>query len=191
LQAIHVTRALHSAPLRPPGQSSAVLSHRAMCGDSKWIAFGFLEGSKWPNFARGLGLDELVDDPRFATAAARGQNHGELIELVDATVATRPAAEWIEKLRRADCPCSVVQDFEMIAEDEQALANGYVTIYDHPTAGTVRAAGTVATLDKTPASVRRHAPIRPGDHSREILCEMGFAEAEIDALVDSGAVRPG
>ncbi|HEY7294521.1 MAG TPA: CoA transferase, partial [Dehalococcoidia bacterium] len=49
LQSIHFVQALHHAPLRPPGQSSAVLSHRAVCGDGHWIAFGFLEKSTWPN----------------------------------------------------------------------------------------------------------------------------------------------
>ncbi len=187
LQSIHFTQALHHAPLRPPGQSSAVLSHRAVCGDGHWIAFGFLERSKWPNFARGLGLDELIDDPRFATPEGRGKNHGELVEIIDATVIQRPAAEWIAQLRANDCPCTIVQDYAMIAEDEQALANGYVAVYEHPK-GTVKAPGLVATLEDSPASIRRRAPLLPGEHTREILCEAGFADDEIAALIAAGAV---
>ncbi len=191
LQAIHVTRALYSAPMRPPGQSSGVLSHRALCGDGRWIAFGFLEGWKWPTLARGLGLDELIDDPRFAAAPERGLNHGELVEIIDATVITRPAAEWIEQLRLHDCPCTIVQDYEMIAEDEQALANGYIVSYEHPTHSTVRAAGPVASLELTPAAVRHRAPLFPGEHSEQILREAGYGEDEIASLIQDGAVQTG
>ena len=189
IQGIHVARALHTAPVRPPGQSSGVLSHRAQCLDGRWIAFGFLEAWHFPKLCRGLELDELIDDPRFAAPADRGQNHGRLVELIDARVITRPSHEWIEALRQADVPCTLVQDYEMIADDPQARANGYIHEEQHPIWGRVRSQGTVAILSKTPASIRRHAPITPGDHSAEILRECGFDDGEISTLIDSGVVR--
>jgi CoA:oxalate CoA-transferase len=191
LQAIHVTRNLHSVPMKPPGQSSGVLSHRALCSDGRWIAFGYLEARMWPALARGLGLDELLDDPRFATAAARGPNHGALVEIIDATVIMRPAADWIEQLRRHDVPCTVVQDYEMIAADEQAQVNGYIVSYEHPQHGLVRASGPVATFGATPSAVRRHAPLHPGEHSAEILREAGYSDGELETLLRDGAVQQG
>src|SRR5215208_4459717 len=179
IQGIHVARALHHTPLRPPGQSSGVLSHRAQCADGRWIAFGFLEAHQFPKLCRGLALDELAEDPRFRESADRGRRHGELVELIDAQVIQRPSGEWIERLRAADVPCTVVQDYALIAEDEQARANGYIHEEDHPVWGRVRTQGPVAALSKTPASVRRHAPVTPGDHSVEVLRESGFAEEEI------------
>lgn len=188
IQGIHVARSLHHTPLRPPGQSSGVLSHRSLCEDGRWIAFGFLEARHYPKLCRGLELDDLIDDPRFATPAARGEDHGRLVELIDAQIITRPSSEWIERLIAADIPCTVVQDYAMIAEDPQARANGYVHEEEHPTWGRVRTQGPVATFSRTPASVRRHAPVRPGDHSIEILREFGFEEASIAALTESGAL---
>lgn len=188
IQGIHVARALHHAPLKPPGQSSGVFSHRALCADGHWIAFGFLEAWHYPKLCRALSLPELIEDERFATSAARGPNHGELIELIDARVATRPAAEWIERLVEADVPCTVIQDYQMIAADPQARANGYIHEEEHPRWGTVRTQGPAVQLGTTPASVRRSAPINPGDHSREILREAGLSEQEIGALVQAGAV---
>jgi len=188
LQGIHVARTLHHTPLRPPGQSSGVLSHRSLCGDGRWIAFGFLEAWHYPKLCRGLDLADLAEDPRFATPEARGKNHGRLVELIDAQVITRPSAEWIELLVAADVPCTVIQDYAMIAEDPQARANGYIHEELHPVWGRVRTQGPAAIFSKTPAAVRRHAPVHPGDHSHEVLREFGFADAEIGALTEVGAV---
>ena len=188
LQGIHVARVLYHTPLKPPGQSSGVFSHRAQCLDGKWIAFGMLEGRHFDKLCRGLELEHLIDDPRFATGSARGTNHGALVELVDAQVITRPADEWIERLRAADIPCSVVQDYTMIAEDPQARANGYIHEEEHPVWGRIRTQGPVALLSKTPASVRRHAPVHPGDHSVAILRESGFTDDEIATLAEKRVV---
>ncbi len=189
LQGIHVARALHHTPLRPPGQSSGVLSHRAQCLDGRWIAFGILEARHFPKILHGLELDHLAGDPRFATSEARGPHLGELVELIDAQVITRPADDWIAALRAADVPCAVVQDYDMIAADPQARANGYIHEEDHPVYGHIRTQGLVAQLSKTPSSVRRHAPVRPGDHSAEILRESGFSDDEIAALAADGVVQ--
>ena len=188
LQGIHVARALHHQPLRPPGQSSGVFSHRAQCLDGHWIAFGVLEAGQFDKVAKGLQMEYLLEDERFATSAARGPHIKELIELVDAQVIQRPSAEWIDLLRAADLPCTVVQDYDMIAADPQARANGYIHEEDHPVWGKVRSQGPVAQMSKTAPDVRRHAPLKPGDHSVEILREAGLAEAEIGALREKGVV---
>jgi CoA:oxalate CoA-transferase len=189
IQGIHVARALHHTPLRPPGQSSGVFSHRAQCLDGKWIAFGMLEGRHFTKLCRGLELEHLAEDERFATAPARGTNHGRLVELIDAQVITRPASEWIESLRAADLPCTVVQDYHDIADDPQARANGYVHEEEHPTWGRIRTQGPVARLSRTPATVRRHAPLHPGDHTAEILREFGFSHDDIGTLAARGVVQ--
>jgi CoA:oxalate CoA-transferase len=188
IQGIHVARALYPTPLRPPGQSSGVLSHRSQCIDGKWIAYGFLEAHHFPKLCRALELDALLEDPDFATPGARGPNHGRLVELLDATVITRPAHEWIERLKAADVPCAIIQDYAMIAEDEQARANGYIHEEEHPRFGRIRTQGPVAQFSKTPSSVRRHAPIRPGDHSAELLREAGFSDEEIARAAAAGIV---
>ena len=188
IQGIHVARTWTEHEMEPPGRSSGVLSHRSLCLDGKWIAYGFLEARHFPKLAHGLELESLVTDPRFARPEERGPNHGELVELLDAQVIQRPAAEWVERLREADVPCTVVQDYEMIRQDPQAQANGYVHEEDHPVWGRVATQGPVAQFSKTPASVRRHAPVTPGDHSTEILREGGFSDDEIATLTGDGVV---
>ena len=188
IQSIHAARSWTSHPLAPPGRSSGVLSHRSLCLDGAWIAYGFLEARHFPKLAKALELDSLLTESRFATPEERGPNHGALVELLDAQVIQRPSAEWIERLRAADIPCTVVQDYEMIRRDPQALANGYVHEEDHPLWGSLATQGLAATYSRTPAEVRRHAPVHPGDESYQILAEGGFTPEESSALAEAGIV---
>ena len=188
LQGIHVARVWNDHEVAPPGRSSGVLSHRALCLDGRWIAFGFLEARHFPKLAAGLDLDELETDPRFARSEERAKHLGALVERIDAQVIQRPADEWIERLRTADIPCSVVHDYEMIRHDPQAIANGYVHETEHPVWGSIATHGPVAGFSETPATVRTHAPIQPGDHSAQILGEGGFTPDEIAALANAGVV---
>ena len=188
IQGIHVSRVWTDHKLAPPGRSSGVLSHRSLCLDGRWIAYGFLEARHFPKLTRALELDDLLTDPRFATPEERGPNHGALVELLDAQVIQRPAAEWVDRLREADVPCTIVQDYETIRNDPQAIANGYVHETNHPLWGKVATQGLVASYSRSPASVRRNAPVTPGDDSYEILAEAGFAADEIGSLGSAGIV---
>jgi len=188
LQGIHVAREWTEHEVAPPGKSSGVFSHRALCLDGRWIAFGHLEARHFPNLAAALALPELATDPRFATPEARGLNMGDLVERIDAQVIQRNADEWIEHLREADVPCTIVQDYPAIRRDPQAIANGYVHETNHPVWGPIATHGPVAQFSESPAEVRFHAPITPGDHSAEILTEAGFAPEEIATLTAAGVV---
>ncbi len=188
LQGIHVARAWNEHELEPPGRSSGVLSHRALCLDGRWIAFGFLEARHFPRLVAALGLEELATDARFETPEARGPNIGALVERIDAQVIQREADEWIELLREADIPCSIVHDYESIRRDPQAIANGYVNETDHPVWGSIATHGPTALFSETPASVRSHAPVHPGEHSAEILEEADFSQDEVASLIDAGVV---
>ena len=188
LQGIHYARALHHAPLMPAGRSSSVFSHRALCGDGLWIAFGILEGRLFPQLCQALDLPELAEAPRFAAPAARGENMGRLVELMDAQIIQRPSAEWIERFSALQLSASVVQDYEQISADVQAISNGMVHEEQHPKWGRVRTQGDPMQLSKTPAGVRHHAPLSPGVHTREILSEFGISEQEIDTLAAAGAL---
>lgn len=190
LQGIHITRSLYQrAKLLPPGVASGTFSGRSLCSDGRWIAYGYLDARLWPALCRALDLTELATDPRFATPAERGRNQPELVRLVDEQIAKRPAQEWIERLVAEDIPCTVIQDYEMVASDPQAQANNYITTYEHPWFGEIKASGPVAIFDQTPSSVRRHAPLWPGEHSEEVLRESGFSDAEIAELMASAVVR--
>ena len=188
IQGIHIARAWNDQELSPPGKSSGVFSHRALCLDGRWIAFGFLEARHFSRLAVALDLAELATDPRYEAPEARGENIGDLVERIDAQIIQTNAAEWIERLREADIPCTIVQDYEAIREDPQAIANGYVHETEHPIWGSLAIHGPVALFSETPASIRTHAPVHPGEHSAAILLEGGFSEQEVNALVEAAVV---
>ena len=110
----------------------------------------------------------------------------ELVERMEAEFAKRTTSEWITELRERDIPCEPVRFAEEIVNDEQALANDFVVEMEHPAGGPYRAAGPVVDFESG------NPPLRPspmlGQHSREILEELGLDEPRIERLLDAGAV---
>jgi crotonobetainyl-CoA:carnitine CoA-transferase CaiB-like acyl-CoA transferase len=96
-------------------------------------------------------------------------------------------AELEHLLAPAGIPIGAVRDLAAAFSDPQVAALDLVQSIAHPTAGDVRVVGPPYRFSETPGSIRRHPP-RLGEHSREILGELGFADAEITALLQSGAV---
>jgi len=189
LQGIQYGRANYASPLAPAGRASSSFSYRAFCADGIWIAFGYLTADFWPGLCRALDLEWLVTDPKFGDPVERGRHEHEFVEILDAQVATRPAAEWQERFIAEDVPCSVVQDYRMISEDPQARANSYVLSYQTSGHGEAHAQGFPWSFSETPAAFRREAPASPGIHSSEILRDAGFTSDEASALFACGAVQ--
>jgi crotonobetainyl-CoA:carnitine CoA-transferase CaiB-like acyl-CoA transferase len=130
-----------------------------------------------------------MTDPKFGDPVQRGRNEHEFVEVLDAQVATRSSAEWQARFIVEDVPCSVVQDYRMISEDPQALANSYVLSYQTSSHGEAHAQGFPWSFSDTPPSFRREAPASPGVDSSEILREAGFSDDEAKALFACGAVQ--
>ena len=167
------------------------LTNHYRCADGKWLLFAEIQADRfWPEFCQALGLDELVDDPRFATAMGGRREHAEeLIEILDRTLAAKPRDEWVRIFEQRKVPFaySPVQDYYEVLEDRQVLENEYVVDFDHPAAGTVKVLGYPVRFEKTPAQVVREAP-EFGQHTEEVLGEMGYSWEEIAALREEGIV---
>ena len=156
--------------------------------DGRWLLLAFVEGDKnWPVFAKAIAREDLAADPRFSNAKGRSANSAALVAELDRTFATQPLAYWKETLDAARLPYGVVQVPEEIVQDPQLLANDIVVPIDDgatPRRLTVNSPVTILQAPKVPPGP---APDL-GQHTNEVLRELGFALDQIDGLRAVGAI---
>lgn len=158
------------------------------CKDDKWLVLAHLQPDRyWPNVCRALGITAFEQDPRFNSIEARCENAKELIKIMDGTFATKTRAEWLEILKKEECICAPIQSPAEVVNDPQALANDYFINIDHPVWGEIKVVGFPWSFSQTPASWKREAP-ELGQHTEEILLEMGYSWDEISKFKDEGAI---
>ncbi|HEU0184648.1 MAG TPA: CoA transferase [Blastocatellia bacterium] len=126
---------------------------------------------QWTRFFEAAGRPEMAAAPRVTDPALRSGQIAELYSLLAEIVAERTTAEWVELLRAADLPITLVLSPEDLLEDEHLQALGFFRREEHPTEGEVRTIGIPVRFSRTPGDIRRLAP-RLNEHREEILLEM-------------------
>jgi crotonobetainyl-CoA:carnitine CoA-transferase CaiB-like acyl-CoA transferase len=151
--------------------------------DGTWIALGMVIHPEryWPVLCEALGLEELIDDPRFDTYAKRDDNHRELIVIIDQAFGEVTWPEWQEKMREREMIACRVNALTDLSNDEQVLANDYLVRLPHRELGEFWYVPTPVDFEKTPVSIRSEAP-HLGQHTQEVLAELGFSPEHIDEL---------
>lgn len=136
-------------------------------------------------------LGELIGEPFFANLEDQTDSwtyRDEIYAMTRIKLEEKTTQEWLDLFRPVDIWCGPVYGYEDVVNDPQIKHNGTFVEYDHPTEGRVKTPGFPIKFSKTPSTVDRGAP-RVGEHTREILTAAGKSEAEIDALLASGAVK--
>jgi crotonobetainyl-CoA:carnitine CoA-transferase CaiB-like acyl-CoA transferase len=141
----------------------------------------------WPRFCQLLGLDRLVDDPRFATVGDRVKNQRELERVIEEVTVKRSRAHWLEQCEAAGIPAGPIHSVPEALADLHAQERGMVQEYDYPGVGRVKALGNPVKLSRSPASLYKGAP-RLGEDNDAVLRELGLSAGEIGALRANGAV---
>ncbi|CUU59278.1 Crotonobetainyl-CoA:carnitine CoA-transferase CaiB [Parafrankia irregularis] len=155
-------------------------------GDGRFIQLVFLESDRyWADFCRVLGREDLVDDPRFRDLFARRANADACAEILEGEFSRRTFAECRELLGSIDVPWAPVQAVEELLDDPQVIANDYIGEVAVEGGPTYRIPNVPVQFDGRPAQLRR-AP-ENGEHTEQILLELGYTWEQIIELKDAGA----
>jgi crotonobetainyl-CoA:carnitine CoA-transferase CaiB-like acyl-CoA transferase len=146
-----------------------------------WVCLLPYSDQNWRDFFRLAGLDEYVDDPRFATVNARIDNVDTLYGLLEAVAATKTTAEWIELCDQHSIPAAPVVDLEHIAADRHFAAVGLIEHHQHPTEGSYKVVRNPMTFRRGLPGIHQPAA-RLGQHTIEVLRGIGYDDRRLRAL---------
>ena len=169
--------------------SGNAMYNHYQCKDDQWLAIAHLDPDRWwPKVCGALGLERLINDPKFNSLNARADNGKELVAMFDEVFAGKTREEWMQILGEHGCIFTPVQDINDVVEDPQVMANHYMIDVDHPTHGPTKTMGFPWDLSETPASWRRGAP-ELGEHTEEVLLEMGYSQEDLAKFREEGVVQ--
>lgn len=152
-----------------------------------WINVGGANQQSWIKLLSVLDAAKLDDDPRFADNKVRMENLAALQDTLAPYFAKRTSADWLERFDKAGVAGGPILDLAQVHADPQTLARGMVTKVSHRKAGAMKTLGPPIKFSATPSGISRAAPVY-GEHTREVLRDIGYDDAAIDRLSNEGAV---
>lgn len=158
---------------------------RAADGD---LMLGVGNDAQWQRFCAVAGLQDYVDAPAFSSNAARVQNFDATVALVQARIETRTVAAWLATLKPAGIACSAIHTLDQALAHPQVATRELIVTSQHATLGEVRNIGLPVRFRGQPRQAVRPAPLL-GEHSREILSDLGYSSEEIEAMLAAGSVQ--
>jgi crotonobetainyl-CoA:carnitine CoA-transferase CaiB-like acyl-CoA transferase len=173
---------------RPEGNVHAsIVPYQTFRASDGYVNVGVANNALFERFCRALELEELLEDDRFTDNPRRVAHRKEIVPIIERRIRGLTKLEVVRRLREANVPVGPINALDEVFADPVVRHLGLIAEVDHPVAGRVRAPGIPVRLSGTPPSVRRHPP-ELGEHTDEILGELGYAKEEIAALRRDGAI---
>lgn len=187
--AVHaVPYLLDGDPPRKRGNDhQSIVPYGTFKAQDGYLIIGCASESIWKKLCEVLDLPDMYNDPRYCTNRERVSRRDEVRARLEERLATRPVAEWCSLLEEADVPNGPIYTVPQMLADEQMQARGFVVEQQHPVTGTLQTLSCPIRLSDTPATYRLPPPTL-GQHTNDILAELGYSPSEIATLRDSRAV---
>jgi crotonobetainyl-CoA:carnitine CoA-transferase CaiB-like acyl-CoA transferase len=153
-----------------------------------YLTAGTISDSEWQGFCRAAEDVELAKDDRFLSPSGRFINATARINKMQELICKRTTAEWLQRLDANDVPCAPILRRHEVISNEQVVARGLIEEFEQPTVGRVRQPKPAAIFEINKSAIGGPAP-SIGEHSREILLELGYTTSSIEAMIEKKAVR--
>jgi formyl-CoA transferase len=177
-------------PPQPLGTSNKMTApYQAMAASDGYFVMGANNQKLWQQLCTLMARTELLQDPRFSTISLRLANRALLEQELEKTFREQPKDHWVELLLAHGIPAGPILSYPEAFEGEHGRARGMRMEIDHPVEGKVPNIGFPVKLSGTPQQVRRHPPLL-GEHTAEVLSELGIDAAEQSRLGAQGAFAP-
>ncbi len=141
----------------------------------------------WESFLDAAERLDLLDEPRYATRRDRSEHHWEIVDVLAETFRQRPRAHWLAALDARSVPNAPLNTIDEVFENPQIKHLGFPKQIDHPSYGKTRLIGSAVNLSETPPAFLAPAPLL-GEHTNEVLRDLGYDKGGIDALREKGVV---
>ena len=176
-------------PPKPMGHvTGAVAPYQAFMAADRHFLLAVGNDGLWRRFCRTIERTDWIDDRRYATNAARVANRSDLVASLAALFGTRPAADWVALMDEWGVPASLIQNIAEVLKDEQVRDQELVVGLPHPRIPELQVVGVPIKLSDTPGRIASPSPML-GQHTKDVLREMGLDDRELDELAGKGVIR--
>jgi formyl-CoA transferase len=166
-------------------QTNAV--YQALRSSDGYFTVGANSEKNWSAFCKVLGLEHLINDPRYAGPHLRREHLAELVPPIEAVTTTKPSHSWVDELQKAGVPCSLLQNYDQVFNDPHLLARDYFVDAPHTKVGPVRQLGSPMRFSESPVQIKRAGPLL-GEDTADVLGELGFDNQAITKMSERGVV---
>jgi len=162
--------------------------YQALKTSDGYINIGAPNQSNWERFCKTIRRDDLLEDIKYQDNASRLINRQQLVSDLEKTLSKKSSKQWLNDLEKDGVPAGPIFDISEVWSNDQVKSREMDVTLEHPTAGKIRNIGLATKLSQTPGKIKTAAPLL-GQHTKEILIEMGYTTKEIAEFISNETVK--